>query len=100
MSWRKDINNSIKTNSTAIIIVLITTVLTGGTVLSANLDVLLPAPGALATSIDNPFLLLPVGLIFVYMAETQDDRDYNKLTITGSTENVAGYTTLIDRDQE
>ena len=89
-----------KNNSTAISIAVITMGIAGGTALAATLDVPLPVPGAFTTTIDNQYWPLRVGATFAYMAETEDGCEYNKLTITGDTEVVDGYTTLAVRDQE
>ena len=91
---------TVKNHSTAFIIAVITTSIIGGTGLAKTLDISIPVPGAFTTSIDNPFWPLPVGGSFAYMAETEDGCEYNKVTITGGTEIVNGYTTLIVRDQE
>ena len=86
--------------STVIITAALTTAAIGGTTLAKTLDIEAPPPGAFTTSIDNQYWPLPVGGSFAYMAETEDGCEYNKLTITGDTEVVDGYTTLVVRDQE
>jgi hypothetical protein len=89
-----------KNHFIAIIIAMTTMVVASGSALATTLETPLPGSGAFTTTIDNQYWPLPVGATFAYMAETEDGCEYNKLTITGSTEIVDGYTTLIVRDQE
>lgn len=93
-------NKTRKCKFTAITIGLFTTAIIGGMALAKTLEIEIPAPGDFTTTIDNQYWPLPVGATFAYMAETEDGCEYNKLTITGDTAVVDGYTTLVVRDQE
>ena len=92
-------NKTSKNHFIAIIIAVFTMGIASGGALAETLDILLPGSGDFTTSIDNQYWPLQVGT-FAYMAETEDGCEFNKLTITGGTEIVDGYTTLVVRDQE
>lgn len=84
----------------AILAVIILVCLDGGFAVAKTVEGDMPTPGEFTTAIDNPFWPLPVSSTFAYMAETEDGCEYSKVTITGATTEVDGYTTLIIRDQE
>lgn len=88
-----------KSHIIATVIAAATMGMASGSAMAAMLEVPLPEPDAFTTTIDNQYWPLPIGT-FAYMAETEDGCEYNKLTITGVTEAVNGYMTLVVRDQE
>jgi len=63
----------------------------------------LPPPAAMTTVIDNPYMPLPSGSSFAYMAETGDGCEYNKVSVSADTRPVTidgvVYTTLIVHEQ-
>jgi hypothetical protein len=49
--------------------------------------------------INNPFWPLPVGATFVYLAQTEDECSFDKVTVTANTKLVLGVQTRVVRDQ-
>ncbi len=87
-----------KSHIVATVIVAATMGIASGGAMATTLEVPLPPPSAFTTTIDNQYWPLPVGAAFAYMAETEDGCEYNKLMITGETDVVNGYETLVVRD--
>jgi len=92
-------NKISKNRFIAVVTAAITMGIAGGSAMATTVEVPLPAPAAFTTTIDNQYWPLQVGT-YAYMAETEDGCEYNKLTIDGATDTVAGYTVLVVRDQE
>jgi hypothetical protein len=53
----------------------------------------------LSPVINNPFWPLPVGATFVYLAQTEDECSFDKVTVTANTKLVLGVQTRVVRDQ-
>lgn len=70
---------------------------------AATVDAQLPAPSDFTTMIDNPYMPLPSGSSYAYMAETDDGCEYNKVSVTSDTKPITigadVYTTLIVHEQ-
>ncbi len=65
------------------------------------IEIELPLPPAeqFTTTIDNPYWPLPLGMAFLYVAQTEEGCEYNKVTVVSNGDNVMGYPVVTLRDQ-